>query len=281
VSVNGLGRHYERTVVDAERTPDGFKVKSANVRTLALLLPRDAKGEQVVQIDGQELKVEPGGRIFGAIHLEKRDRRWQAMTPEQLTKELDEGRLQKRHDLQGPIDDAFMSGFLCVRGTGKPWHAATQKYADANLQRFKDEWSQFLRGDLPVKDDTEVTEEDIKYKHLILFGDPSSNALIGKVLKDLPLKWSKEGVALAGQQGDAATHVPVLIYPNPLNPRRYVVLNSGHTFHAADFRGTNALLYPRLGDYALLKLAPTDRDPLGVEVVTAGLFDEEWRVGKE
>ena len=29
---------------------------------------------------------------------------------------------------------------------------------------------------------------------------------------------------------DAAHHVPILIYPNPLNPQRYVVLNSGFTF---------------------------------------------------
>ncbi len=46
----------------------------------------------------------------------------------------------------------------------------------------------------------------------------------------------------------------MLIYPNPLNAGRYVVLNSGHTFHEADFKGTNALLYPRLGDFAILKL---------------------------
>ena len=57
-----------------------------------------------------------------------------------------------------------------------------------------------------------------------------------------------------------------------------MVLNSGHTFHAADFQGTNALLYPRLGDYAILKLAPTDKDPLAVEVATAGLFDDFWQL---
>ena len=73
----------------------------------------------------------------------------------------------------------------------------------------------------------------------------------------------------------------MLIYPSPLNADRYVVLNSGHTFHAADFQGTNALLYPRLGDYAVLKLAPTKTDPLAVEVATAGLFDEFWRLKKK
>jgi hypothetical protein len=56
-----------------------------------------------------------------------------------------------------------------------------------------------------------------------------------------------------------------------------VVLNTGHTFHATDFEGTNALLYPRLGDFAVLRLAPTKKDPLAVEVPRAGLFDDFWR----
>ena len=78
--------------------------------------------------------------------------------------------------------------------------------------------------------------------------------------------------------GAAAEHVPVLIYPNPLNPGRYVVLNSGHTFHAADFQGTNALLYPRLGDYAVLKLQPTAADSAGRASGHIGLFDEYWKL---
>jgi hypothetical protein len=55
------------------------------------------------------------------------------------------------------------------------------------------------------------------------------------------------------------------------------VLNSGHTFHAPEFLETNAQLYPRLGDFALLKPAPTEKDPVAAEVVTAGLFDDFWQ----
>jgi hypothetical protein len=69
-----------------------------------------------------------------------------------------------------------------------------------------------------------------------------------------------------------------LIYPSPLNASRYVVINSGHTFHAADFIGTNARLFPRLGDYAVLKPAPTDKDPAAADVVTGGLFDDFWNL---
>jgi hypothetical protein len=75
--------------------------------------------------------------------------------------------------------------------------------------------------------------------------------------------------------------VPVLIFPNPLNPHKYVVLNTGHTFPSGDYIKTNAMLFPRLGDYAILRMTPTAKDAAAYEVATAGLFDECWRVEKK
>jgi predicted esterase len=285
VNVLGLDKHYERALVDAEKSGDtSFTVKTANVRVLALTMP-DAVTTvlMTVSIDGQEVTARPSfnqATQQAVIYLEKKDGAWRAVLPQKILTDQ-QRHLVKTTGLTGPIDDVFMESFLCVRGTGKPWHAATRKYADANLQRFAQEWSQYLRGDLPIKDDVEVTDEDISGRNLILFGDPASNTLIAQVLDRLPLKWTKESIAFAGKTASAVDHVPVLIYPSPLNSSRYVVLNSGHTFHAADFKGTNALLYPRLGDYALLKLAGTDKDPLAVETVTAGLFDDAWQIRKE
>ena len=64
--------------------------------------------------------------------------------------------------------------------------------------------------------------------------------------------------------------MPALIYPNPLNPDRYVVLNSGFTF--ADAAPTsNALQIPELPDYAVFDLET-------LRVADAGFFDEEWRL---
>ena len=50
-----------------------------------------------------------------------------------------------------------------------------------------------------------------------------------------------------------------------------MVLNSGHTFHAAEFRGTNALLYsPAWAIFAFLKLTGDKNDPLAAEVILEG-----------
>jgi len=278
VQVRGLERHYAKAEIDARLSPHGFAVQTQNVRKLRLSVPQRRSGwaEHVVEIDGRTLSV-PGKAV--CLEFARADGRW---TGRPVTTEPDgyanpDRAIEKSHGLQGPIDDAFTSAFLCVRGTGTPWHLEIGKHTAAELDRFAREWDKWMRGKLPVKDDTAVTDDDIETKHLILFGDPASNSLIAKVLPKLPLMWTKETVSLAGASGSAADHLPVFVQPNPLNRRRYVVVNSGHTFHADAFQGTNALLFPRLGDYALLRLVPSAKDPLATAVMTAGLFDEFWR----
>ncbi len=279
VEILGLDRHYQESVVEAKHLDNGFVVKTKNVRALHLTLAEGPTPEQSVTIDNQKLNTHPWVNQAGVgnLYLQKRAGQWASILPQRLITERTQVP-QKITGLTGPIDDAFTDAFLCVRGTGKPWHEATGKYAEANLERFKYEWSKYFRGNLPIKDDIDVSNEDIAGKHLILFGDPGSNNLISQVLDGLPLKWTRDTLELAGVKGAAADHVPALIYPNPLNAGRYVVLNSGHTFHEADFKGTNALLYPRLGDYAVLKLQTTPTAPLGVQVETSGLFDDFWRL---
>jgi hypothetical protein len=68
-----------------------------------------------------------------------------------------------------------------------------------------------------------------------------------------------------------------LICPNPLNPQRYVVLNSGFTFREYDYLN-NARQVPKLPDFAVIDVrAPqTPRGPGAV--VAAGFFDEHWQL---
>lgn len=269
IELLGLERHYDKAAVEGLNRRDSnlYTIRTVNVRRLAVH-PRTAAGaDVVVSIDGQAIGIRPTAT---PVKFERRADGWHF-------EDKPPANFEKSPGLQGPIDDAFIGPFLCVRGTGTPWHAAPGQRAAAELDRFAKEWDKFLRGTLPVKDDTAVNADDIRSKHLVLFGDPASNSLIAKVLPKLPLTWTRDTIGLGHTTASSAEHLPVFIQPNPLNPAKYVVLNSGHTFHADAFRGSNALLFPRLGDYAILKLTPTAKDPLATEVVTAGLFDEFWK----
>jgi hypothetical protein len=247
-----------------------------NVTRFAILRPVAACVE-VHRVGGAAVPVPEGrgGPGRAGIVLGKQGGRW-AYLGEVDGLELD----GKRPGLQGPIDDAFTAPFLCVRGTGAAWDPAVQAWAEAGLERFSREWGRYFRGELPVKDDTAVTEEDARRFHLILFGDPGSNAWIARVLPRLPVRWTREECAIGETRAPAAGHAPVLVQPNPFAAGRYVVLNSGHTFHEQELATLNYLLFPRLGDWAVVKVpgkVPGDPSrPLGEELVGSGFFDEQW-----
>ncbi len=120
-----------------------------------------------------------------------------------------------------------------------------------------------------------INDADIAAHNLILWGDPGSNAILAKIADKLPVKWDKAGVKLGAESFDAGHHVPVLIYPNPLNPKRYVVLNSGFTFREYDYLN-NARQVPKLPDFAVVDIdvPVSSRAPGGI--VTAGFFTETW-----
>jgi hypothetical protein len=185
---------------------------------------------------------------------------------------------RKRHNLQGPIDDAFMLPFVCVRGTGTPWNAEQAAWANWTLDRCAAEFDKWMRGRPPIVNDTDVSHDMLLAKNLILFGDPGSNSVLAKIVERLPVRWTKTTIGVFGEDYDPATHGVSFIYPNPLSPRRYVVVNSGHTFHAADFEKSNAWLFPRLGDIAVQKFEQLDKEGYKETVERADLFDGSWKL---
>ena len=267
ITVDGLERHYQRAEVEARRSEGGLKIDVAT-RNVARLTISDVRSGAALTIDGATLRpaVAPGRDLT----LEKTAQGWAvAGAP---------AGLGKIHGLQGPIDDAFCGSFLCVRPTGESAQKLSHEYAQATCDLFAKEFARWLRGDVRVKTDAEVTPADIAAHHLILFGDPTSNRLIRQIAERLPVRWEGGNLVVGAQRFSAADHALALVYPNPLNPRRYVVLNSGHTFHEADFRGTNALLFPRLGDYAVLKLARSAANRVEATVELSDFFDEQWQL---
>ena len=72
----------------------------------------------------------------------------------------------------------------------------------------------------------------------------------------------------------------MLIYPNPLNPKRYVVLNSGFTYREYD-QLNNARQVPRLPDFAIVNVnvSVSARAPGGI--ADAGFFGEHWELSKQ
>lgn len=261
-TLDALEKHYERAEIDAERTEHGkhYRIATKNLTRLTL---RETETAADIRIDGKMLRVKGAP----SITLEKLAGGWQIAKA---------AALHKTHALQGPIDDAFLDPFVLVKPTGTPWNGAVQDQALRSLARFDRLYARFLRAHPRTMNDKDVTDTDIAKYNLVLFGDPGSNPWIAKVLAKLPVQWTRDAVTLGGQKYSAADHYPAMIFPNPLNPAKYVVINSGLTIEDREYRGDYGM--PRLGDFAVLKVKDGS-DVADVEV--AGLFDESWQLPKE
>ena len=196
--------------------------------------------------------------------------------------EPDSTELIKKHGLQGPIDDALMAPFLFVRPTAQGLHPNIDKWVQSEFDRAVAQWHQQMRGDVRIKSSDELKDSDFQNYNLILWGDPKSNPTIAKVLEatgpaKFPLKWNEASIELGSLKLASDKHVPLMIYPNPLAPERYVVLNSSFTYREYDYLN-NARQVPKLPDWAMIDTttAPNGRWP--GKIVQADFFDEAWKL---
>jgi len=92
----------------------------------------------------------------------------------------------------------------------------------------------------------------------------------------IPITWADGKLKTNKAEYNATTTVPILIYPNPLNPSKYVVLNSGFTFRDYDYLN-NARQVPKLPDWAIVDITTPPNSRWPGKITDAGFFGEEWQ----
>lgn len=292
LTIDALEQHWEEARVEAEAGTDSVTLTTKNVAAFHLQLPATS----AVKIDGLAIRVpktfvldgKGGGKETpSALWFEKRDGTWRTSPASAYS----DGKsvvsykggspvpvLKKRPHLQGPIDDAFMDSFVMVRPTYEPMNTASGQWVKTELAEALFHWRRYFRGEPRVKDDVLISANDIRDSNLILWGDPQSNKLLQRIAPMLPIKWDGKAIKLGDKTYDATKHAPAFIFPNPLNPSRYVVINSGFTF--PQFAGaSNSFQTPKLPDWAILDLTvPLAERVGGKGVVAADFFGEKWEV---
>ena len=257
---------WEDTRIEAELGEKGMlRVMTKNVRALEVSPSFNVSG---VVVDGAVFGPEVRAFVKGDAG------KWKV-------EQLDVTK-RKREGQSGPIEEPLKRSFVVVLPEGESGSAAVTKWVAQESQHFIKRWRGLMRGDVRVKKAAEVTAEDMVKHTLVLWGDAKSNALVARVLvagstKKLPLRWDEKVLRLGKVEVDGATHVPVMVRPNPLEPRGTVILNSGLTFREAHDK-TNSLQNPKLPDWAVLDVTvPADAERAG-RVVAAGFFGEAWGV---
>ena len=209
--------------------------------------------------------------------------------------------MRKSHTSDGPISDAFRSPFVVVYGTsGTPAETADNR---ADAQQFVDEWNAVMIQDKPAWGfpgpqrylsaiaDTAVDAGTIETKNLRLFGDQHSNRIVERLANRLPLRLLDNGIRVGEHTYRGPDVRYTLIYPNPLNTEKYVVLGKGYLTDgtiAGTTLGKNLEELPwGEPDYVVwdagVQPGPTVQNPDGTVIrhlpdtyLQAGFFDQNW-----
>ncbi len=281
LAVDELTRHWEQGRVKAEidRSANAISIRTQGIAALTLdfasgRAPFDPRRPVTVTIDGKPLIGErPASDWSWRAAFHRAADGWMS-GPRPATGADD---VRKRHGLQGPIDDAFLESFLFVHPSAQGFHETTAVWVDAEMERAKEQWRRHFRGAVRVKEDRQVTDEDISRHNLVLWGDPASNTLLSRIIGKLPISWTKESIKVGGDSWAGDRHAFIAIYPNPLNPERYVVLNSGFTCREYTHLN-NARQVPVLPDWAVVDLTTPPGNVWPGKVVKADFFDESWKL---
>ena len=217
LTIQEMNFMYQPATVEGEVTNEGvLKLMTKNVAVLAIA--RDTA--QDIELDGRRLPLQSAADgLLPDVYYERGEKGWIVLDYNESRRYMANPNRSKRHNLQGPIDDAFMLPFVCVEGTGTPWSKEQSTWANWTLEPASAASStNGCAAKFPSSKIPNLPRTMMEDKNLILFGDPGSNKVLAKVLDKLPIEWTKDSLKVGGKTWDPKTHGLSMIYPNPLNP---------------------------------------------------------------
>ena len=254
--------------VDLARSPAFRRSSSASEGARP---PEGGTPNARITIDGQEAQAKGARPTFVRSHRG----RWSQGT-------LPRG-LAKKAGLEGPVGDLFLGSFLLVRGTtsGDEWE---REVIRRQVEARAHDWQRMYHCRPRVKDDTEVTDEDIAAHNLVLYGGPDANALTKRIARKLPIRIERDRIRV-GRQSFRGSDVGVtLCYPNPLSPERCVAVFAGLSADALDQinnRFGNWFGWGPYDNYEWFDYAVFDGRTRSPETfLCVGFFDQAWELDK-
>ncbi len=178
-----------------------------------------------------------------------------------------------RPRIRGPMRKAYFSPFLLVYGT-KSDTAAKITYHLAKREALT--FWRIGNGRCAVLPDTAIGEEEIERYNLIIFGGKTHNYLSERMEKRLPIKERVDKLFFFNKElgGDLSYRY---IYPNPLNPKRFLLLSGGTSLKNLTLSTFFSTLHSAAGlpDFILFSPEVTKKGWGGV--LATGFFDKDWR----
>ncbi|MHA2610597.1 MAG: carboxylesterase family protein [bacterium JZ-2024 1] len=271
VEISELRELYEDGEIQAEVvSPSLVRVQTRNIAEFSLFLSDFLpEGKVTILVDGKEFSTSLTLGTPASFHLENGD--WRA------GKKITTG-LRKTPQFYGPIKQAFFQPFLLVYGT-----KGSKEHTQNLLRRavhFANLWWWRASGFTRIVADTEVNEEMIRNYHLILFGGPEFNYLTARWMPSLPVQLGENFVKIGDKTYPGSDFSLQMIYPNPQNPAKFIVIFGGQSNPLSDLSSISfGVLFSGAGlpDFLLYRAEEVKKSGWA-GITSAGFFDSSWSV---
>lgn len=184
----------------------------------------------------------------------------------------------KTPELPGGGRDFYVTPFAVVIGTTAK-DPEMKELIRERANRFVDTWKDWQKQPPRVFLDTEIGEADLAKYSLMLWGGPAENAVAAKLAAKLPVRLSRDGIRIDGQEFKVRDAALQMIYPHPRNATRYVWLIAANSTHGM-FLAEATPLRAAPWDYVIVDghvPAPGQAAHAMRLAVVSGMFDQHWR----
>jgi hypothetical protein len=278
LEINEPERLYNDSLIDAEIKDGTIIVKTENIAQFTIHLSSELISQKEInlKINGQELRCKLSVKDF--ITLQKKGRQFQLKKSEKqklLQRPSGAKNIKKSSAFFGPIKKAYFSPFILVYGT-----QGDSDSTEINLHHARVEaqnWWWRGNGHAEIIPDIELNSEIIHQYNLILFGGPETNAVSAKIKKDLPISIKNNRLIIDGQEIEKDDVAFQMIYPNPLNPEKYVVIKGGTSPKGEELSGLFNVIYSGSGLPDFIIYDETVKEKGWAAIIAAGFFDVNWK----
>jgi len=258
--------------------PALVRLDTENVASVALSPPRELIGA------GKILRVVWNGEER-SIPIDANGSAWANLPNRPIRGKAANGALTKHPALEGGLSRFFTTPFVVVVGTSSTdseMRRICQQKADSFAQ-FWDEWQHVTPR---ILRDDQVTPEIERKFSLLLIGGADANRVSRRMAFRLPLTVTRNSVTVQDRKFAVADAAAQMIYPNPSQPERYVLLVAGTSAAGLYFWNVAGYIHP-IFRFPTLEMdwiindgrRVTLENGLGAERawVASGVFDINWR----
>ncbi len=185
--------------------------------------------------------------------------------------------LRKAREMEGPMDDVYCGPFALVCGTISK-DEFTREVVTREAEKMALDWESWQHACPRIMLDTELTGADIEKVNLILVGGPDENAVTRRLMAGadgFPLKIEGNTLRFGGREFLGDDLGIAMCYPNPFNPKRYVLIVAGTTWKGVyqldAFRDKDY-------DYWIVDARSQCHPPADDVVLLKGYFNARWQV---